>query len=113
MSEDESEERSALPLTQTELHERLQGEVGLCFFSDLSAHIERGVVLVVDDALDLVNVAVAVASDDAQAVTTWIEQARMAHPSPNQVEVWRVENSLQFRVVIVRPYVLVQPLKSA
>lgn len=113
MSADESDGRPALHLTQTELHERLQEEVGVCFFSDLSAHIERGVVLVVDDALDLVHVAVAVASDDAPAVTGWIEQTRLAHPTPNQVEAWRGENTLEFQVVIVRPYVLVQPLKSA
>lgn len=97
----------------TELHERLQGEMGLCFFSDLKSHIERGVVLVVSDALDLLNVGVAVASDNAKAVTGWIEQEHLAHPSPSQVEVWRAENTLQFRVVIVRPYVLVQPMKSA
>jgi hypothetical protein len=105
--------KAAEQMSVEELSEQLSQEVGECYFSDLEAHIKRGAVLQVSSDLQLLDVAVAVASDDAVSVQEWIGDAKLTSPSSEAVSEWQSNPDAQFRVVIVRPYVLVQPLGSA
>lgn len=95
------------------LRERLQSEIGPCLASDLLAHIKRGAVVVVDAELQLLDVAIAVAKDDAATVQGWIASARLKNPTQEQIETWEKSPNLPFVSVIVRPYVLVQELGRA
>ncbi len=94
------------------VRERLESEIGTVLASDLQAHMARGVVVVVDGALSLLDVAVAVAEDDVAKVQTWIDAAQMKNPSAEQIESWRDTPERPFRSVIVRPYVLIQEISQ-
>jgi len=96
--------------TQSSLRARLEKEIGTVLSSDLQAHVQRGVVVVVDETLSLLDVAVAVAEDDVTSVQGWIASARMKNPSQKQLDAWKNTPGGRFRSVIVRPYVLVQEL---
>lgn len=94
--------------SREKLREQLASEIGSCVSSDLHAHLTRDVVLVVAPELQLLDVATAVATDDPPTVQGWIRAAQLRKPTQQEFSLWSQEKALPFRVVIVRPYVLVQ-----
>ncbi|MBD2230586.1 DUF2288 family protein [Phormidium tenue FACHB-1052] len=74
----------------------------------ISPHANRGAVVVVDPQLDLVEVGMAIATDNTAAVNHWIAEALITKPSPLQLEVWDQAAKKQFQSLIVQPFVLVQ-----
>ncbi len=74
----------------------------------ISPHANRGAVVVVDRQLDLVEVGVAIATDNTAVVNRWIAEALITKPSPLQLEVWDQAAKKQFQSLIVQPFVLVQ-----
>ena len=74
----------------------------------LAMHYRRDALFVVGGELALLDVAVAVASDDAGALEGWLARELIARPSPEQVERWGAEEGAQFVCVIVQPFVLAQ-----
>lgn len=82
--------------------------VGPTPWRDLLPHVARDSVVVVNPHLDLVEVGVAIASDDVPAVQRWISEALIAKPTVTQLEVWDRDRSRPFQALIVQPYVLIQ-----
>lgn len=74
----------------------------------ISPHANRGAVVVVDQSLDLVEVGVAIATDNTFAVNHWIAEALITKPSPLQLEIWDQTAKKKFQSLIVQPFVLVQ-----
>lgn len=74
----------------------------------LMPHAERDAVVVVDKGLDLLDVGVAIASDDVSSVQHWIVEQLIYKPSPEQKQDWNVNHKKRFNALIVSPYVLVQ-----
>ncbi|MEO0827837.1 MAG: DUF2288 domain-containing protein, partial [Cyanobacteria bacterium J06642_9] len=71
-------------------------------------HTKRDAVVVVNPALDLVDVGVAIATDDVIHVQRWIGEALIAKPSPEQLSNWNEQTDKRLNTLIVQPYVLVQ-----
>ena len=94
----------------SQVRERFEAELAEVEWADLRAHEKRGSLIVVDDGLDLVEVAVKVAEDDAQAVSGWINTGKLSRPGPEQVASWVERDDIRFRTLIVQPYVLTQPV---
>ncbi|MBD2014011.1 DUF2288 family protein [Microcoleus sp. FACHB-53] len=74
----------------------------------LKPHIQRDVVVVVHPQLDLLDVGIAIARDDALSVQHWISEQLIHKPSPNQLADWNTDQTKRFQALIVQPYVLVQ-----
>ena len=81
-------------------------------WSDLEAHVERGALFVVAPDLDLVEVGVAVVSDDAAAVEGWVNSEALRRPLPAEIEAWKT-GEWGFGTLIAQHFVLVQPGRSA
>lgn len=79
----------------------------------LIPHVQRNVVVVVATGLDLLDVGVAIASDNVSSVQYWIGEQLIAKPSLTQVAAWSGDRTKRFTSLIVQPYVLVQELSSA
>ncbi len=73
----------------------------------LKPHVQRDAVVVVNEQLDLVEVGVAIASDQTQTVERWINKQLIHKPTAEQLATWSSE-SKSFASLIVQPYVLVQ-----
>lgn len=82
-------------------------------WSWLIPHAQRDVLLVVADELDLVDVGVAIASDNTTAVKTWIDQQLLAKPSAVQLSQWNDNQTKRFNALIVQPFVLIQEMQAA
>src|SRR4028118_2438623 len=74
----------------------------------LKPHIQRDVVVVVHQQLDLLDVGVAIARDDVLSVQHWISEQLLHKPFPEQLADWNNDQTKRFQALIVQPYVLVQ-----
>jgi hypothetical protein len=76
----------------------------------LIPHVQRDAVIVVAQGLDLLDVGVAIASDQVSSVQQWIDQQLIAKPSNTQMGIWNGDRSKRFQTLIIQPYVLVQEM---
>ena len=74
----------------------------------LIPHAQRDALLVVTAELDLIDVGVAIASDDVPTVQHWIGKHLISKPSPIQLTDWNGDRTKRFKTLIVQPYVLMQ-----
>jgi len=91
-----------------ELRVELQESIDEAEWGWLEPHARRDSIIVVSPDLDLVDVGIAIASDNTLYVQRWIEEALIQKPSPGQLSNWAQEQSKRFNALIVQPYVLVQ-----
>ncbi len=72
----------------------------------LMPHAERGMLVIVSDDLDLLDVGMAIATDNTTSVQHWIGQNLLYKPSEAQIAHWNADDTRRFQALIVRPYVL-------
>lgn len=73
----------------------------------LIPHVKRDSVIVVDEALDLVEVAVAIAEDNATVVQNWLSELLLHKPSQEELNFWNTQPQKEFNTLIVQPFVLI------
>ncbi len=90
---------------------RMRAEIaetkGDVFWTDLTAHVARDAVIIVDVQLDLVDVGVALATNDTTAVDAWIQSGKLQKPSKDDLSRWSIMTNLTFASVVVQPFVLI------
>ncbi len=78
----------------------------------LRAHLERGGLIVVAQELDIVDVGVTIAADDATAINGWIVAGKLTKPSAGEIAAWDGDRRKKFLSLIVSPYVLIQEIPA-
>lgn len=91
-----------------DLRAELAGTMGEAEWDWLIPHASRDALVVVDPGLDLLEVGVAIASDNTSSVQRWIEQQLIYKPAADQLQKWNSDRSKRFTALILQPYVLVQ-----
>jgi hypothetical protein len=102
---------SAMNTLDTEALIRLAETLGTVHGSDLAAHLKRDAVLLVAPDLDLMDAAVAVASDDATQVGAWLGDGRLRRPTPAEHTAWLGEPERRWRAIVVQPFVFIQSIE--
>ena len=74
----------------------------------LSPHASRDAIVVVNPGLDLVEVGIAIATDNVTSVQRWIGEQLIAKPSADQLGDWGRDREKRLKTLIIQPYVLVQ-----
>jgi len=77
-------------------------------WGDLRAHLHRGGLILVDDALDLADTAYKVAADDVEIIQQLVEDGLLGKPSDAKIRTWEEDKQKKFAMLIVSPYVLFQ-----
>jgi len=96
-----------------DLKEKLKTEVETADWDMLRIHHERQAVFLVDQSIELLDVAVAVAQDNSQLVSMWLTDKKLARPEEELVSEFEKDDYKKiFDFVIIQPYVLVQLKKS-
>jgi hypothetical protein len=90
---------------------RILAETAKIAWKDLQRYFAQGVVVMVKPGLDLVDVAYEVTRDNEEQVKHWMEAGKVQNVSDNQAREWLEANALMWAVV-VKPWVLVQPVIS-
>lgn len=96
-----------------ELRDKLVSEVMDAEWKMLAMHYRRAALFLVGNALQLIDVAVALAQDEQALVKSWIEEGALGRPTEEQVQQWQSETGAHFRSVIVQPFVLAQRLDGS
>ncbi|MGI8500372.1 MAG: DUF2288 domain-containing protein [Hassallia sp.] len=79
----------------------------------LIPHVQRDALILVPIELNLLDVGIAIASDNTPQVQQWIDQQLLAKPSVTQIGEWNCEITKRFNTLIVQPYVLIQEKAAA
>lgn len=86
--------------------EKYSGEVDWAY---LRPHFDAGNLIYVDPCLDLKTAGLAFAEDDQNAVHKWLKAGDLVKPCDLHAKHW-AQTKAQFRAMIVRPFILAQPL---
>ena len=92
--------------------DRMREETFDGLWTDLTPHAERNAIFIVDQALDLAEVGLAIARDSSVQVKEWVTSGELARPRADQLKTWDQSPTHRFRFVIVAPYVLIQDLAN-
>jgi hypothetical protein len=89
------------------LYAKLNGETARIPWRELQRYFASGLVIQVNEELDLVDVAARVAKDDTATVSQWMDENRLGKVADEQAQAW-LEADTQVWAVVVRPWILVQ-----
>ena len=91
--------------------EKLEKYSGNVDWSYLKPHFEADSMIYVDPALDLKTAGLAFANDDQAQVKAWLKSGDLVQPCELHAEHWQKSNT-HFNAMIVRPFVLAQPISA-
>lgn len=100
---------SKFPTDPEELRQKLNQETGKISWEELQRHFARGIVLVVSDRLDLIEVAVKFTEDDTQQFEAWLAEKLVWRAQDEDAQRWH-DAKTEFWSVVVAPWVLVQAI---
>lgn len=90
-----------------ELRGQLLSETAKIEWQELEKHFARGVVLVVEGSLDLIDAAMAMSLDDKDQMSRWMATDHLAIASIENAKDWQQRDPILWAVVAA-PWVLVQ-----
>jgi hypothetical protein len=93
----------------TSIQEQLAQDMADIEWSDLIPHCQRDAIIVVNEALNLIEAGVAIAQDNVTQVQFWVEEQLLQKPTEQQLSLWNQSPNQRFCTLIVQPYVLISP----
>jgi hypothetical protein len=97
------------PQSVEEVRARINGETAKIAWQELQRFFAQGHAIAVSHQLDLVEVAYQMSCDNNVQLDAWMEVGHVGVVSDTQALEWLEANALMWSVV-VRPWVLVQPI---
>lgn len=99
-------------MTTTDLlRQKINLETAMLPWTELLRHFAGGNVIAVKEGLDLVDIAVHMANDNAKEISALLAAGNIIKVSDVQAQSW-LEQDISLWVVVVKPWVLVQPKSS-
>ena len=100
-----------LPPDDRDLTQKLNSETGRISWEELQRHFALGIVLVVSEQLDLIDVAVKLSEDDKHQCEIWLNSEQLWRASDEDARQWHTAKT-EFWSVVVAPWVLVQAING-
>lgn len=95
-------------ITSSELlHGKINSETARIRWKDLQRYFAGGYTLLVDDSLDLVEVAYQMHRDNAAQVEQWMLQQQIRQVNNEEARQW-YNDDLELWACVVKPWVLIQ-----
>ncbi|MBC7659927.1 MAG: DUF2288 family protein [Chitinophagaceae bacterium] len=94
-----------------DMKQKLAAEVDILPWGDLARHFAFGRLYVVRSPWTLTEAALVLKSDDAGRLKDAMDQGHFAVPTDDEVKLW-LTNNTQFDVIVMSPFVLVEPRGS-
>ena len=88
--------------------EEIAISVDVAEWSWLRAHLERGGLIIIDENLNLAEVASKISNNDSESIERLIVTGGISKPSVNQLKIWDSQPTKLFNICIVSPYVIIQ-----
>ncbi len=87
--------------------DKLNLETGVISWDELVRHFARGVVIAVEQPLDLIEAASCLTQDDTATLKDWLENGSVRRASDDDARDW-TSRAPDFWCVVTAPWVLVQ-----
>ena len=91
-----------------DIREQLVENLDVAEWNWLVPHVKRDAVVIIDQKLDLLDVGVAIASDNTSSVQDWMSRELIYKPSAEQLSIWNGNDTKKFNALILQPFVLIQ-----
>jgi hypothetical protein len=91
-----------------EIKTQLKQELADVTWDSLMPHSKRDAIIIVNEALNLIDVGMAIAKDETMPVQHWISEALIRKPSVEELSQWNSDSTKEFSTLIVQPFVLIQ-----
>jgi len=89
------------------IRKKLEGEAGTADWKVLEPHFLRGAIIIIAPDLDIIDVGVKVATDDAAQIEAWMKGGKIAKPGQTDADRWEKAGT-EVTALVVAPFVLVQ-----
>ena len=99
-------------MADQEMRDKLRGEIEVAGAEALLPHQRRNALLIVVPEVDILDVAKAIAADEAEILDVLMADNKVYKPSLGELADWCVDPELQLQYVILQPYVLAQVVQS-
>lgn len=86
-------------------------EIGLISWKELSRFFAQGNAIAIHIELDLADVALQFSRDNTEAVSTWMQEGKVARVPDELARAW-FEADATVRAIVVNPWVLVQAAEA-
>ena len=86
---------------------KIVGETAKAPWKELERFYAQGLLILVDESLDLVETSFAISSDNAEQVNQWMESGLLKRIFDEQAIAWEKDNADVWTVVI-KPWILIQ-----
>ncbi|MCL1886760.1 MAG: DUF2288 domain-containing protein [Betaproteobacteria bacterium] len=93
------------------LYAKLNMETAQMPWRELQRYFASGHIIAIGDSLDMVNVAVMMATDDTEGIACLVAQNRIEKVTDEQAQAW-FEANADLWTVVVKPWILVQARKN-
>ena len=100
-----------MPETEQELAARLNRETAKIPWAELQRFYARGELILVDKAMDLIQVACQISLDNKEVLQQWLNQGQVTKANDQHALEWQ-ERQPYLWAVVVAPWVLVQEVVS-
>lgn len=94
-----------------EIEQQINLETAQIRWHELQRFFAGGNAIAVDASLDLTHVAAQIVADNAAQIKAWMEAGLVDAVKDTQAQIWYEQDAIVWAVVI-KPWVLVQPLKE-
>lgn len=95
-------------MAKQEMREKLRSEIQAVDAATLLPHQRRDALLLLAAEADLLDVALAIAADDASIVGALVADGQVQRPTLGEMADFCINTELRFQFVILQPYVLAQ-----
>lgn len=96
---------------KNEIEQQINLETAQIHWHELQRFFASGNAIAVDSTLDLTHVAAQIVADNAAQIKRWMEAGLVDVVKDAQAKIWYEQNALVWAVV-VKPWVLVQPITN-
>ena len=85
----------------------LKKEVGVINWKELERFFASGKLIIINNDLDIIDVAYKFNIDDSDLISSWIENDKLGFVTDEQAKSWCKVNK-EFTCIVVAPWVLIQ-----
>ena len=85
----------------------LKKEVGVINWKELERFFASGKLIIINNDLDIIDVAYKFNIDDSDLISSWIESDKLGFVTDDQAKSWSNVNK-EFTCIVVAPWVLIQ-----
>ena len=96
-------------INETKTYNELKSECAPVFYKEIEKFFAKGMLVLVASNIDIINVAMAIASDDTGKIQKWITNEQVIRVHDEFAKTWSKNNEPLMAVTAV-PWVLVQEI---